>query len=144
MRTSDDPKIAELVKLKKEPSLNRAKKLEGNISNGRKIFRLLLWLNEISEIENLVKNKKMNKQLRILKIVSTICSCIYYFADNCVWLGGLGFISPRIYSMKWKQLKNMCSLSKTIMELIISVYTICLKLRQERTIKAKLEVHSRK
>jgi len=56
MRTSDDPEIYELVKQKREPSVNRVKKLEGNISNGRKIFRLLLWLNEISEIENLFKN----------------------------------------------------------------------------------------
>ena len=144
MRNTDDPAIMELVKQKKEPSLNRAKKLEGNISNGRKIFRLLLWLNEISEIENLIKNKKMNKLLRGLKIISTICSCIYYIADNSVWLAGLGFISPRIFHMKWKQLKNTSSLWKTIMELIIAAYTINMKLNQEKTIKAKLLAYADK
>lgn len=42
MRQSEE--YAEIVRQKKEPSVNRAKKLEGNISNGRKIFRLFLWL----------------------------------------------------------------------------------------------------
>lgn len=102
MRTSDDPEIFNLVNQRKEPTVNRAKKLEGNISNGRKIFRLLLWLNEISEIENLINIKKMNGILRILKIFSTTCSFFYYLADNSVWLGGLGFISPRIFKYKWK------------------------------------------
>ena len=127
MRTSDDKEIYELVKQRKEPSVNRAKKLESNISNGRKIFRLLLWLNEISEIENLVKNKKMNPGLRILKIASTFCSFFYYIADNWVWLAGLEFTSPRIFKYKWKQIKNTFSLWKTILELIISVYNIILK-----------------
>lgn len=98
MRTSDDPQIYELVKQRKEPSVNRAKKLEDNISNGRKIFRLLLWLNEISEIENLIySNKGMNTLLRILKIFSTGCSFMYYVADNAVWMAGLGFISNKIF-----------------------------------------------
>ena len=101
--------------------------MEGNISNGRKIFRLLLWLNEISEIENLIKNTKMNKILRILKIISTFCSLFYYVADNAVWLAGLGFISPKIKNLKWKQLKNTCSLWKTILELFISLFIINLK-----------------
>ena len=102
MRTSDDIDIANLVKQKKDPSVNRAKKLESNISNGRKIFRLLLWLNEISEMENLIHNTKMNKVLRILKIFSTCCSFCYYIADNSVWLAGMGFVSPTIYKYKWK------------------------------------------
>ena len=127
MRTSDDKEIFDLVKQRKEPTVNRAKKLENNISNGRKIFRLLLWLNEISEIENLFKNKKMNTGLRVLKIFSTFCSFFYYIADNWVWLAGLGYTSPRIFKYKWKQIKNTFSLWKTILELIISVYNIILK-----------------
>lgn len=138
MRTSDDPEIYEQVKQRKEPSVNRAKKLESNISNGRKIFRLLLWLNEISEIENLINNKKMNKLLRILKICSTICSFFYYVADNSVWLAGLGYMSPRIFKYKWKQIKNTFSLWKTILELIISVYTVMLKNQQEKDIRKRL------
>jgi len=102
MKTSDDPDIFEMVKQRKEPSVNRAKNLENKISNGRKIFRLLLWLNEISEIENLINNKKMNKILRILKICSTTCSFFYNIADNSVWLAGIGYMSPNILRYKWK------------------------------------------
>lgn len=91
-----------MVLQKKEPTVNRIKKLENNISNGRKIFRLLLWLNEISEIENLINNKKMNKVLRILKICSTCCSFLYYIADNSVWLAGMGFMKTTIFKYKWK------------------------------------------
>ena len=82
--------------------MNRAKKLENNISNGRKIFRLLLWLNEISEIENMINNKKMDRILRLLKTFSLSCSFFYYIADNWVWLAGLGCTSPRIFNYKWK------------------------------------------
>ena len=138
MRTSDDPEIFNRVKQRKDPSVNRAKKLENNISNGRKIFRLLLWLNEISEIENLIKNKKMNGVLRILKLLSTTCSFFYYVADNAVWSAGLGYLSPKIFKYKWKQIKNTFSLWKTILELIISMYTIVLKKRQEKAIRARL------
>ena len=143
MRTSDDKEIFNLVRQRKEPSVNRAKKLENNISNGRKIFRLLLWLNEISEIENMINNKKMDRILRLLKIFSLSCSFFYYIADNWVWLVGLGFTSPRIFNYKWKQIKNTFSLWKTILELIISVYTIILKTRQERAIRKRLKAHSR-
>ena len=127
MRTSDDREIYELVKQKKMESVNRAKKLENNISNGRKIFRLLVWLNEISEIENLINNKKMNRLLRALKIVSMMCSTFYYIADNIVWLAGVGYMSPKIFGYKWKNLKNTSSLWKTVLELIISMYTVYLK-----------------
>lgn len=135
MRTSDDAELANIVKQKKEPSVNRAKKLESNISNGRKIFRLLLWLNEISEILNLVDSKKMNRLLRILKIFSTCCSFAYYLTDNIVWLAGMGYMSPSIFKYKWKNLKNSLSLLKTILELVISVYNIYLKTTQEKVIR---------
>merc|ERR1712060_72411 len=114
---------------KKEPSVNRAKKLESNISNGRKIFRLLLWLNEINEILSLIDNKKMNKVLRCMKIISTCCSFCYYFADNAVWLAGMGYTSPTIFKRHWKDLKNSFSLWKTWLELIIAVVNIILKIQ---------------
>jgi hypothetical protein len=88
---------------------------------------LLLWLEEIGEIMNLIDNKKMNKILRVLKIISTICSFFYYMGDNIVWLAGLGYMSPKIFNYKWKTIKNNFSLWKTILEVIISIFTISLK-----------------
>jgi len=52
MKTS--PIYGDLVKQKKVESVVKAKTFESNISNGRKIFRLLLWLNEIEACHNVV------------------------------------------------------------------------------------------
>lgn len=142
MRASDCDEIRELVKQKKEPSVNRAKKMESNISNGRKIFRLLLWLNEISEIENIIKNKKLNGLLKVMKIISTICSFCYYVADNIVWLVGLGYVNPRVLGYKWKSIKNTFSLAKTILEIFIALYTVRLKRQQERGIRAQMKEYA--
>ena len=129
MRHSDT--YGDLVGLKKEPSVNRAKKLENNISNGRKIFRLGLWLYEIPAMESLIKDKKMSFSLKVMKLISTCCSFFYYLTDNLVWLAGIGYIEPKIFSYKWKQIKNFFSLYKTILEVFISVYTVILKKREE-------------
>ena len=40
-------------------SLKKVKKFESNISNGRKIFRLLLWLNEIDGMHEILNNTKL-------------------------------------------------------------------------------------
>ena len=127
MRNTDDKELLARVLAKKEPSVNRAKTLENNISNGRKIFRLLLWLNEINEILNLIDDKKMNRVLRFMKIVSTICSFFYYLTDNAVWLAGMGYMNHTVYGRKWKDLKNSFSLWKTVLEIIIAIVNIVLK-----------------
>jgi len=84
-------------------------------------------MDAFSEILNLIDNKSMDRILRVLKLMSTICSFFYGVADNIVWLAGLGFMSPKIFKSKWKNIKNNFSLAKTILELIISVYNISLK-----------------
>lgn len=40
-------------------SLKKVKKFESNISNGRKIFRLALWLNEIDGMHEILNNTKL-------------------------------------------------------------------------------------
>ena len=84
-------------------------------------------MDAFSEIINLIDNKSMNKILRVLKVMSTVCSFFYYMADNIVWLAGLDYMSPKIFNSKWKNIKNDFSLLKTILEVIISVYNISLK-----------------
>lgn len=46
----------QLVKEKKIESVLKAKRMESSLSNGRKIFRLFLFLNEISELYDLLKS----------------------------------------------------------------------------------------
>jgi len=40
-------------------SLKKVKNFESNISNGRKIFRLFLWLNEIDGMHEILNNTKL-------------------------------------------------------------------------------------
>jgi hypothetical protein len=132
------PIYGELVKNKKEFTVNRAKKLEGNISNGRKIFRLGLWLYEIPTIGDLVKDKKMNPLLRLTKIVSTFCSFIYYFMDNWIWLAKIGYTNVVKFGYNTYSLKNLFSFLKTILETFNSGFTVYLKKWEEQIIREKL------
>lgn len=139
MRESQE--YGKLVREKKNPSVNKAKKFESSISNGRKIFRLLLFLNELAELNELVKAKHWETPMRILKIISTSCSFIYYLTDNIVYLSNLDFVSPLVPTtrIKWKDIKNRFSLTKTVLEVVIAVYSVYLKRKKEQSIKADLQ-----
>eukprot|EP00347_Sterkiella_histriomuscorum_P007816 403347453 len=137
MKNSEE--FADLVKQKKVLSVLRAKSIEDNLSNGRKIFRFLLFLNEFNELNEIIKNKKMGLGLKILKILSSICSFNYYFFDNIVWFTQIGIINKFLIShYKWKKFKDLFSLWKTILEIIISIYVVRLKKRKEQQIMEKL------
>lgn len=127
------------MRQKKEPSVLRAKQLESNISNGRKIFRLGLWLYEIPMIESLIKDKKMSPSLKFFKLVSTFCSFIYYYTDNWLWLSNIGYTYPTFLGYKIKRTKNLFSLIKTVLELFISSLTVYLKLDEEKILIKKLD-----
>lgn len=134
----------DLVKSKKEPTVLRAKSLEGNISNGRKIFRLFLWLNEITLLEEIITSKKMPFEVKLMKTVSTICSFFYYLSDNIVWLSNIGYANPKFFGYRWKKIKDAFSLSKTILEVIISSYTVILNKRKERKLRKEIYAHAAK
>ena len=63
----------------------RAKSIEDSISNGRKIFRFLLFLNEYGEMNEILKKKKLPIGLKVMKFLSAVCSHNYYLFDNIVW-----------------------------------------------------------
>lgn len=129
------------VREKMNPHVNKVKKFESSLSNSRKVFRLLLFMNEMAEFQDLLKSQKFPIPMKVLKIISTICSFIYYLTDNIVYLANLDFVRPTVPGMKgykWKQLKNMFSLTKTLMEIIIAIYQIHLKVEAENEIILKL------
>ena len=109
------------------------------MSNGRKIFRLLLWLNEISEIHNIINSDKLTINLKILKTISACFSFIYYFTDNIVWLSKIGFLSKFVplsksilgKELKWGKIKDQFSLAKTMLELVVYIYTHYLKEKED-------------
>lgn len=60
--------------------------------------------------------------------------------DNLVWFAKMDFIGgyDPIFNIKWKYLKNVFSLAKTVLELIISIYNIVIKEREEIKLRIKL------
>ncbi len=100
----------------------------------------MLFLNEISELNEIIKNSKYILSLKILKIFSTLCSFNYYLFDNIVWLTQIGILNKFIMpNFKWKKLKDIFSLWKTVFEIIISSYVIILKKRKENKIMEELK-----
>lgn len=133
-----------LYRQKKVLSVIRAKSIEDNISNGRKIFRFLLFLNEYSEMNEILKNKKNPIGLKLLKFMSAICSHNYYFFDNIVWFTQIGILNKFILpKFKWKKFKDIFSLWKTILEVIISVYVVNIKSWKAEKLSEELAQYDR-
>lgn len=84
--------------------------------------------------------------MKCLKILSAVCSFMYYFSDNIVWFSKIGFLdkhipfSDRVYKekIKWGKFKDFYSLMKTILELFIYCYTYRLKMQEEQALFEKL------
>ena len=81
----------------------------------------------------------MGIRMKILKIISTWCSFMYYLNDNIVWLANLGFVKHEIAGVRFKRIKNTFSLFKTILEVLISLITIAIKKKEENRLISKIE-----
>ena len=106
------------------------------------MFRLLLFMNEMAELNTIISSKKFEGRVRIVKIISTICSFIYYLTDNIVYLANLDFLPstvPGFPKMKWKQIKNFFSLIKTFLEIISAISQNYLKQEKEKGLVKKLD-----
>ena len=70
-----------------------------------------------------------------LKATSGMCSFIYYFSDNIVWLSKIGFVKKFVpltnEKWRWGYIKDNFSLIKTVLELIIYIYTYVLKAKED-------------
>lgn len=122
---------------KKIDSVLKAKRMEDSLSNGRKIFRLFLFMQELHVLYDLFESKTIVGTLRILKVISACCSFLYYLTDNIVWLSNLGFTSPYVpfsNKLRWKQIKNFFSLSRTVFEAIVAFRSVQQKKQEEAEI----------
>jgi hypothetical protein len=54
----ESAEYGEMARDRKIQSVNNAKQLESSISNGRKIFRLFLFLNSLDQLYELIKFSK--------------------------------------------------------------------------------------
>jgi hypothetical protein len=71
----------------KRKSYLRCKRVQSNLSAGRKVFRLLKFSDELSSILRHARNPGQRSTFQeILFYSSGLCSFFYYLLDNIIWL----------------------------------------------------------
>ena len=72
-------------------SVRVAARIEQSMSNGRKIFRFLKFLDEIKRIKKALSSKKP-VWLKAMMTLSNISSFLYYLFDNILWGINIGVL----------------------------------------------------
>jgi hypothetical protein len=103
--------------------------LKENISQARKVFRLLRFLDEVRGMRKILKTSKP-MLFKLLSVITYFFSIGYYIADNCLWMINILVLSRAVskpVKKKWKYRKNFTSLNRVFFYLIILIYSIWLQ-----------------
>ncbi|CAG9331290.1 unnamed protein product [Blepharisma stoltei] len=119
--------------------LRNAKIINESMKNGRKIFRLLRWIEELGSIGK--NTKGPYDAIIILKLVRHIAGAIYYILDNLVWVAQIGVISKVITNAnwKWESTKDAASFVRYILLLIINLFSVRKRRAKETELIEELE-----
>jgi len=107
------------------------------MSQGRKIFRFLKFLDELKTIQTFLKTTNKPFFLKVLITLRHVSSFFYYILDNTLWGVKTGvlkyfysfitclkrfseYIEHKTYK-KWKYKKNWFSLFRNILQLTINL-----------------------
>mmetsp|Transcript_12984 Transcript_12984/g.24104 ORF Transcript_12984/g.24104 Transcript_12984/m.24104 type:complete len:200 (-) Transcript_12984:951-1550(-) len=95
------------------------------MSNGCKLFRVLMFVDEINHMEEIYRNWSSDNKMKELELLSCIFSFGYHILNSFVWASDIGIISKFIYrfNIKWKRTKDMMSLSRNLLQTAISFLT---------------------
>lgn len=93
------------------------KRIEKSMSNGRKIFRFLKFVEDLKKFINLTYDSSFDSKT-VLKAFIALTGCFYHFLDNLVWASNMGMIN-RVFSgdINWKTSKNFFSIIRTLIKL---------------------------
>lgn len=112
------------------------------IRSGRKVFKLLKFVDELKEFVNLSKRLDTSAwkatlsdlflkgkfddsspvYTDLLHLVNKINSFFYYLLDNMHWVASVGMLSSAVYNKtRWKWWKDMISLWKNYIQVFRSV-----------------------
>ena len=72
-----------------------SKRVQENISSGRKVFKFLKFVDEMKSIVDLLKDdngKKHGVLVYFLTLLARICGFFYYILDNVVWFTNMGML----------------------------------------------------
>jgi hypothetical protein len=119
----------------KRKSYLRCKRIQSNLSSGRKVFRLLKFSDELSSIIRHSRSDKKKTLFReILFYSSGVCSFFYYLLDNIIWL------SYKKYPMLGK-VKDLFSMGRCLIEIWKSLLEIATDLKKEERILKELGLY---
>jgi hypothetical protein len=87
------------------------------MSNGRKIFRFLKFVEDFKKFINLVYESSFDSKT-VLKAFIALSGGFYHFLDNLVWASNVGMIN-RVFTgeINWKTSKNFFSIIRTLIKL---------------------------
>ena len=117
-------------------SMRNAKSIKKTMSQGRKIFRLLKFMDEIVNVDAHWKMMKTADLIVSLQCINDFFSFWYYVIDNVVWAASIGLISKYIarLQIKWKAIKDSISLVRNLIDVVMCVIILV----KSKTIENKL------
>jgi hypothetical protein len=93
------------------------------MSNGRKIFRFLKFVEDFRKFTTYIYESSFNLDT-ILKTFISLSASFYHFLDNLVWASNVGMIGTNITAdINWKSSKNFFSIIKTLFKIINNLIT---------------------
>ena len=119
-------------------SVRNAQALQVSMKSGRKFFRLLRWLEEMSRVEG--KLKQNLKPVILLQLIRHIAGVWYYFLDNLMWIIQIGILSEPLEasSSRLESTKDALSLTRYILRIVIFLMTSHSKAGKERQLRMEL------
>lgn len=127
---------------KRPCSLTNAIKIENSMRNGRKLMRVLMFLDEFTAVEGLIK-KKVFSCLKILEILTHLSGAVFFLLDNLVWCSDIGIISKRIHTLnlRWRNTKDLAALTRSVLQCMISVSYAFRSLSQQEVSRHKITLN---
>lgn len=91
-----------------------------SISQSRKIFRLLYFLDEVKGIQRLLRQRKPIL-FKLLSLTGHYASFMYYVSDNLMWIIGVlvhSTVLQKHVLNRWKQRKNSFSQMRIVVNIM--------------------------
>jgi hypothetical protein len=145
------PVYGKQVKMDGIESVRVAKIVKKNMSSGRKVFKLLKFIDEYNsfvdllfqdsaDTENKSKTKIRPGLIRVLDLLRKLCGIFYYFFDNLVWFANMGAINKDIIENKlgWRAVKDMFALLKNFCESVKSFIKLQLSIEKTASLEKKI------
>ena len=149
---SHSDKYRALIKQDLIESVRVSKIVKKNISSGRKVFKLMKFIDEYNSFKALYleinegadEGKKTSKSttqlIKVLALLKTLFGIFYYLFDNLVWFANMGAINKDIIEnqLGWRYVKDMFALFKTTCCVLKSIIKLTLSYRKTLLIEKKL------